>query len=92
MHRHAFQRRDDMTCTECFHYRVIDQFPNCVHIDYKCEPIVEPIRWNPHEYGCGDWACTCSGRQEEPDTLHTFGRGKSKRKPEFDNPFGEVAE
>ena len=49
MHRHAFQRRDDMTCT-------------------------------------------CSGRQEEPDTLHTFGKGRSKRKPEFDNPFGEVAE
>lgn len=92
MHRHAFQRRDDMTCTECFHYRVIDLHPHCVHIDYRGGQIIESIHWNPHEFGCGDWACTCSGRQEEKDTLHTFGKGRSKRKPEFDNPFGEVAE
>lgn len=89
MHRHAFQRRDDMTCSECYHYRVLDLHPHCVHIDYRGGQIIEPIHWNPHEYGCGDWSCTCSGKQEEKDTLYTFGHGRSKRKPEFDNPFDE---
>ena len=78
-----------MTCSDCYHYRVLDLHPHCVHIDYKGGQIIESIHWNPHEYGCGDWACTCSGKQEEKDTLYTFGRGRSKRKPEFDNLFGE---
>ena len=89
MHRHAFQRRDDMTCAECYHYRVIDMHPHCVHILYNGESHTERIGWNPHEYGCGDWSCTCSGKQEEKDTLYTFGHGRSKRKPEFINPFDE---
>ena len=89
MRRHAFQRRDDMTCAECYHYRVIDMHPHCVHILYNGESHTERIGWNPHEYGCGDWSCTCSGKQEEKDTLYTFGHGRSKRKPEFDNLFDE---
>ena len=89
MRRHAFQRRDDMTCAECYHYRVIDMHPHCVHILYNGESHTERIGWNPHEYGCGDWSCTCSGKQEEKDTLYTFGHGRSKRKPEFINPFDE---
>ena len=89
MRRHAFQRRDDMTCSECYHYRVIDMHPHCVHILYNGESHTERIGWNPHEYGCGDWSCTCSGRQEEKDTLYTFGHGRSKRKPDFSNPFDE---
>lgn len=92
MKRHAFQRRDDMTCSDCFHYRVRDMHPYCVRLDYAGGEIVEPIHWNPHEFGCGDWACTCSGRQEESDTLYTFGKGRSKRKPKFVNPFEEVGE
>ena len=78
-----------MTCSDCYYYRVLDLHPHCVHINYRGGQIIESIHWNPHEYGCGDWACTCSGKQEEKDTLYTFGRGRSKRKPEFDNPFGE---
>ena len=89
MHGHAFQRRDDMTCAECYHYRVIDLHPHCVHILYNGESHTERIGWNPHEYGCGDWSCTCSGKQEERDTLYTFGHGRSKKKPEFINPFDE---
>lgn len=81
MRRHAFQRRDDMTCSECYYYRVIDLHPHCVNILYNGDAHTEQIHWNPHEYGCGDWACTCSGKQEEKDTLYTFGRGRSKRKP-----------
>lgn len=81
MHKHAFQRRDDMTCAECYHYRVIDMHPHCVHILYNGESHTERIGWNPHEYGCGDWSCTCSGKQEEKDTLYTFGHGRSKKKP-----------
>lgn len=78
-----------MTCSDCFHYRVLDLHPHCVHIDYRGGQIIESIHWNPHEYGCGDWACTCSGKQEEKDTLYTFGHGRSKKKPEFINPFDE---
>ena len=76
-----------MTCSDCYHYRVLDLHPHCVHIDYRGGQIIESIHWNPHEYGCGDWACTCSGKQEEKDTLYTFGHGRSKRKPDFTNPF-----
>lgn len=50
MKRHAFQKRDDFTCEECYYFRPRDGKPYCSRTD-------SDIRYNPKCFGCGEFGC-----------------------------------
>lgn len=54
----AFSKRDFFTCSECLSFRPREGIPYCDRAQKR-------IRYDPRAFGCGDYACTDSGGQEE---------------------------
>lgn len=54
---HAFMQRDYYTCCECMCFQPKGLEP-------YCERNKQIIRWDPKNYGCGDYTCTDSGKRE----------------------------
>jgi len=61
---HAFQRRDEFTCTECFYFSPQDRRPYCKRRN-------APIHYNPAEFGCGEFGCD-DDRKAYDTTLGMF--------------------
>ena len=54
--RPAFDKRDTLTCSQCYDFIVNGGRPACRRYG--------TIRYNPKQYGCGDYCCTDSGECE----------------------------